>query len=120
MLASDLHAAGEPAAAAPGWRAAVRAGLESLLPRLLAVEFPHLVAGVYDVTPDHNPLVGPVPGADGVWVAAGFSGHGFMIAPAIGRLLAEAVAGGDPGGLPPELRADRFAGPPAARETQIV
>ena len=51
-------------------------------------------AGFYEVTPDDNPLVGPVPDLDGFLVAAGFSGHGFMQGPAIGRVVAEFVVDG--------------------------
>jgi len=47
--------------------------------------------GVYDVTPDWNPVLGPVPGLEGLFVAYGFSGHGFKLAPAVGRLLAQAA-----------------------------
>jgi glycine/D-amino acid oxidase-like deaminating enzyme len=50
-------------------------------------------AGVYDVTPDSYPIVDAV-GPEGLFVAAGFSGHGFKLAPEIGRLLAEYVASG--------------------------
>lgn len=48
-------------------------------------------AGVYDVTPDAYPIVDRV-GPDGLFVAAGFSGHGFKLSPEIGRLLSEYVA----------------------------
>ena len=51
-------------------------------------------AGLYEVTPDHNPLVGPVDGIEGLSVAAGFSGHGFMQGPAIGLLMAELLVDG--------------------------
>ena len=68
-------------------------------------------SGVYDVTPDWEPVIGPVPGADGVIVAAGFSGHGFKLAPAVGVAVAELVLDGasttfDLGLLDP-LRFDR-------------
>ena len=43
------------------------------------------------MTPDAHPIIGPL--RDGVYVAAGFSGHGFMIAPAVGRIVAGAVGG---------------------------
>jgi len=46
-------------------------------------------AGLYDMTPDAHPLIGPV--ADGVYVACGFSGHGFMQSPAVGRAVAEEI-----------------------------
>ena len=46
-------------------------------------------AGFYEVTPDDNPLLGWTGGPEGLAVAAGFSGHGFMQGPAIGRCMAE-------------------------------
>ena len=59
---------------------------------LTYVSFRLLVRGEYDVTPDHQPLLGEV--EKGVYVAAGFSGHGFMIAPAVARILADAILDG--------------------------
>lgn len=49
--------------------------------------------GVYDVTPDWNPVLGPVDGVEGLIVAFGFSGHGFKLAPAVGEVLAQAALG---------------------------
>lgn len=46
-------------------------------------------AGLREVTPDHLPIIGPVPGLEGFICATGFSGHGFMHAPATGRLVSE-------------------------------
>ncbi|EYF01292.1 NAD(P)/FAD-dependent oxidoreductase [Chondromyces apiculatus] len=51
-------------------------------------------AGCYDLTPDANPIVGPVDEFEHFYQASGFMGHGFMMAPVMGRLLAEHVAGG--------------------------
>lgn len=51
--------------------------------------------GPYDISADWNPIVGPVPGHDGVYVAVGFSGHGFKLAPTIGEALAQTVLGLD-------------------------
>jgi sarcosine oxidase subunit beta len=51
-------------------------------------------AGFYEITPDDNPLLGRVEELDGFIVAAGFSGHGFMQGPAIGRVIAEMVLDG--------------------------
>ena len=93
MLASDLAASGDPEEGAPRWRAHVAETVAELLPILEYVTYPILVEGFYDVTPDHQPLIGPVPGHDGLWLAAGFSGHGFMIAPAVGRIVSEGVLG---------------------------
>ena len=50
-------------------------------------------AGLYDMTPDAHPVVGRV--AEGVYAACGFSGHGFMQSPAVGRALAELIVRGE-------------------------
>lgn len=52
-------------------------------------------AGLKGITPDGLPLVGPYPGVGGLSVAAGFNGHGFMLAPAVGRELGAFVATGN-------------------------
>ena len=57
------------------------------------------VTGVYDMTPDARPLLGPLPGLDGLIVAAGFSGMGFKIAPAVGESLAGLIAGRSAGSV---------------------
>jgi sarcosine oxidase subunit beta len=49
--------------------------------------------GVYDVTPDWNPVLGRLPDVPGLVVAYGFSGHGFKLSPAVGRVLAQEVLG---------------------------
>jgi sarcosine oxidase subunit beta len=46
-------------------------------------------AGLYESTPDHQAILGPVPELEGFWCAAGFSGHGFMQAPAAALLLTQ-------------------------------
>jgi len=46
-------------------------------------------AGLYESTPDHQAILGPVGELEGFWCAAGFSGHGFMQAPAAALLLAQ-------------------------------
>jgi sarcosine oxidase subunit beta len=51
-------------------------------------------SGVYDVTPDHEPILGPVPEIPGLHLDFGWSGHGFKHAPAIGDIVAEAVLEG--------------------------
>lgn len=49
--------------------------------------------GVYDVTPDWNPVLGNVPDVSGLVVGFGFSGHGFKLSPAVGRVLAQQALG---------------------------
>ena len=117
VLASDLRARGDAESGRERWRATIRKACETLLPRLSHVSYPLLVAGVYDVTPDHQPILGPV--ADGLLVAAGFSGHGFMIAPAVARITADALAG-DHDPVLDVLGADRFAAGRLVSEPQLV
>jgi len=90
-----------------------------LLPILEYVDFTVLTGGAYDVTPDRQPLLGPLPGHEGLHVATGFSGHGFMIAPAVGRIIAAGVLG-EPDPVLEVLDPGRFdAGRPVS-EPQIV
>jgi sarcosine oxidase, subunit beta len=49
--------------------------------------------GVYDVTPDWNPVLGCLPDMPGLVVGYGFSGHGFKLSPGVGRVLAQAALG---------------------------
>jgi len=48
-------------------------------------------AGCYDITPDQNPIVGEVDEIEHFWQASGFMGHGFMMAPVMGKLIAEQI-----------------------------
>lgn len=66
-------------------------------------------ACVYDVTPDWHPIIDVSQKVKGLFVAAGFSGHGFVMSPAIGRVMAEAVLDGKRDGeIERLLRAERF------------
>jgi len=53
----------------------------------------HRWAGIFGLTQDMLPLVGEVPGREGVWVAAGYSGHGNVLGFACGELVAGAILG---------------------------
>jgi sarcosine oxidase, subunit beta len=65
---------------------------------------------VYDMTPDARPLLGRLPGLDGLVVAAGFSGMGFKTAPAVGEAVAGLIAGPVPGSVDvTPFRPGRFA-----------
>ena len=66
-------------------------------------------AGLYEVSPDHQAIVGPAPGLDGLWLCCGFSGHGFMQAPAMGHLLAQTLTGETPDIDLAPYTPDRFA-----------
>jgi glycine/D-amino acid oxidase-like deaminating enzyme len=75
----------------------IQDALEAFLVELLGEMPPitHRWAGIFGLTQDLLPLVGPVPGHDGVWVAAGYSGHGNVLGLLCGELVAGAVLGRD-------------------------
>jgi sarcosine oxidase subunit beta len=75
-------------------------------------------AGLYDMTPDAHPILGKV--ADGVYAACGFSGHGFMQSPAVGRALAEEILLGESELDLSSFRLDRFAGETVFPETLVL
>jgi sarcosine oxidase subunit beta len=64
-----------------------------LLPPLRDVRVVRQWAGLYDMTPDRTPILGGAPGVDGYYMAVGFSGHGFMLAPMTGVVMAEHILG---------------------------
>lgn len=51
-------------------------------------------AGLYEMTPDHHPILGEAPGVPGLFLANGFSGHGVMHAPATGKILSDLILTG--------------------------
>ena len=69
------------------------AGAEALVPDLGVRGFRGAWAGLRPDTPDHMPLVGPVPGIDGVVLAAGHYRNGVLLSPVTGRLVADGVLG---------------------------
>ncbi|HLI37188.1 MAG TPA: FAD-binding oxidoreductase [Streptosporangiaceae bacterium] len=76
-------------------------------------------AGLREMTPDDHAIVGPVPEAGGLWVAAGFSGHGFMQAPAVGQAVSDWLLDGSPGLDMTPLCPGRFSQHVSGRE-QVV
>ena len=86
------------------------------LPALAEASISHAWAGLYEMTPDAMPIIGPAPEVAGLYVVAGFSGHGFQHSPAAGRILADVLTGRDPGFDLSPFSADRFGrGAPGER-----
>jgi sarcosine oxidase, subunit beta len=69
--------------------------LARLMPILGDIKILRQWAGPYDQSPDGNPIVGPAPNHPDFFLACGFVGHGFMMAPIVGKLYAEWLTGGD-------------------------
>lgn len=76
--------------------------------------------GEYEMSPDHNAVIGAASEVTGLFYATGFSGHGFMLSPAVGEHVAELVTGREPGIDLTAFSADRFARSPAGRREPIV
>jgi len=90
------------------------------LPALGDAAVSHAWAGLYEMTPDHNPIIGAAPGVDGLFTIAGFSGHGFQHSPAAGRILADLITGRDPKLDVSSFAPDRFAAETRGGESNIV
>jgi sarcosine oxidase subunit beta len=118
VLASDLRASGDPAVEHDRWRRRIRDELSVLLPVLRYAALPIVVNGVYDMTPDGLPIVGML--ADGLWVAAGFSGHGFMVAPSTGQAVVAGIAGDTAPVWQDAVRPDRFDRAPSTIDAHVI
>lgn len=75
-------------------------------------------AGLYDMTPDAHPIIGPV--REGIYAACGFSGHGFMQSPAVGAAVAEEILEGCSEFDLTPYRLERFAGEGVFPETLVL
>ncbi|HED67073.1 MAG TPA: FAD-binding oxidoreductase [Planctomycetes bacterium] len=98
----------EPSAELCAW------GRERLAGRLPVYEHREDAGGItawYTLTPDAQPVIGPAPGIEGLFLATGFSGHGFKLAPSVAEGLEEMISGHPVTAFDPELFApDRFTG----------
>lgn len=70
--------------------------LTELLPFLSRVNILRYWMGYYDMTPDHHPIYGPLHPYENLYIAAGFSGHGMMLAPVTGKLITSWILNGRP------------------------
>ncbi|MEM3892191.1 MAG: FAD-binding oxidoreductase [Nitrososphaerales archaeon] len=61
------------------------------IPPIKKAELTGGIAGLYEMTPDRNPIIGKIASVEGLFCAAGFSGHGIMHAPIIGKIIAEMI-----------------------------
>jgi sarcosine oxidase subunit beta len=94
--------------------------LAHLMPALKPVKVVRQWAGLYDITPDAQPILGATDGVDGLYQANGFSGHGFMVGPMTALLVAQAVAGLTPALDIERLNARRFADGEVTTDRSVV
>lgn len=93
--ASDI-APGAPQRVDPAKVEAISAQTIRLVPALGAAHIVRSWTGIFDLTPDGRSIIGPVEQVSGLWLAAGFNGHGMAIAPAVAEALAGAILGAGP------------------------
>ncbi len=91
-----------------------------LIPRLEEAEVANQWAGLYEVTPDHHGIIGWEPSIEGMFLCAGFSGHGFMHAPSAGLVTAQKITGKDTAVDISPLAPERFAAGDTVEETNVI
>jgi len=77
----------------PAYRRWARERLARRLPDYRARPEVGAFTGLYTLSPDEQALIGPAPGIAGLWIVAGFSGHGFKLAPSVGEGVAQMLRG---------------------------
>jgi glycine/D-amino acid oxidase-like deaminating enzyme len=119
-LADRKQAPGLDAATDPAWLEHVMEIADRRCPSLLDMGIAGGWKGPYEVTPDHNALVGEASGVGRFLYATGFSGHGFLQAPAIGEVVRDLVLGRDPFVDVAPLSVERFARAAARPERNVI
>jgi sarcosine oxidase subunit beta len=104
----------------PDWLLKVMAVAERRAPALLDMGIAGGWKGCYEVTPDHNALIGEARTVSRFLYATGFSGHGFLQGPAVGEIIRDLYLGEAPFVDVTGLSADRFAGRTARPELNII
>lgn len=92
------------------WLPRLTEAIAARAPRLLDAGLAGGWAGLYEVTPDHNALIGEDPGVSRFLYATGFSGHGFLQGPAVGEVVRDLYLRREPFVDVAPLHAARFAG----------
>jgi len=107
-------------AADPGWLTALAEALERRAPSVAEVGVRSGWAGLYEMTPDHNALIGRSRRVPGFLYACGFSGHGFLMGPAVGEVVRDLFLDRSPIIDVSALDLERFTRADARPELNIV
>jgi sarcosine oxidase subunit beta len=119
-MADRRQPPGFDAPADPDWLLHVLAVAERRCPALPELGIAGGWRGFYEVSPDHNALVGEAAGVSRFLYATGFSGHGFLQGPAVGELVRDLVLGREPFVDVAALSAERFAARTLRPEHNVV
>jgi sarcosine oxidase subunit beta len=104
----------------PSWLERVTEVAERRLPALLELGIAGGWKGYYEVTPDHNALIGESPAVSRFLYATGFSGHGFLQGPAVGEIVRDLVLGREPFVDVSPLAVERFASATPRPELNVI
>lgn len=102
------------------WLPTLCEAIERRAPALLEAGIAHRWAGYYEVTPDHNALIGEAETVTRFLYATGFSGHGFLQGPAVGEVLRDVYLGREPVVDVTSMSAQRFGAGDRVHELNIV
>jgi glycine/D-amino acid oxidase-like deaminating enzyme len=102
------------------WRPAFDSAAQVVAPSLAGLPLESGWAGLYENTPDHNALIGASAAVPGFYYATGFSGHGFLQAPAVGEVVRDLYLERTPFMDVAAFSAERFAGSRAVHEVHII
>ncbi len=94
--------------------------LVDFIPQFRSVNMLRQWAGLYDTTPDAQPIIGPVPELERFYQLNGFSGHGFMVSPVVNKVTAELILGEEPSMDIDRLSVTRFEGMDLEQEYSVV
>lgn len=103
-----------------GWLDDLAEAMARRTPSLGDVGLAHGWAGLYEMTPDHNAVIGRSSQVPGFWYATGFSGHGFLMGPAVGEVMRDLYLGRTPFVDVSGLSAERFTADDVRPEVNIV
>jgi sarcosine oxidase subunit beta len=103
-----------------GWLPRLGAAIERRAPALAEIGIAGGWAGLYEMTPDHNALIGRADTVEGFLYATGFSGHGFLMGPAVGEVVRDLYLGEETFVDVTGLGAGRFSGADVRPELNIV
>jgi glycine/D-amino acid oxidase-like deaminating enzyme len=102
------------------WLPGLGRAMQRRAPALMSAGISSGWAGLYEVTPDHNALIGESPSVSRLLYATGFSGHGFLMGPAVGEVMRDLYLERPPGIDVGRLSADRFAASMPRPERSII
>jgi sarcosine oxidase subunit beta len=95
-------------------------GMLTLMPCMRDVPVQRAWGGTYDMSPDHRPILQAFSSPRGLALAAGYSGHGFMLATMVGKIIAELVIHGRSTFDISTFQLERYTGPELRTETTVI